>query len=52
MVVFRNQGLAPDQRIKVSEYVGEVEVNLAKDYLHPDPVGTALYVSLWFTARI
>lgn len=52
MEVCRNQDLAPDQRIKVSEYFGEVEANLAKDYLHPDPVGTALYVSLRFTARI
>ena len=52
MVVFKNQDLAPDQRIKVSEFFGEVEVNLAKDYLHPDPFGTALYVSLRFTARI
>ena len=52
MVVFRNQDLAPDQRIKVSEYFGEVAVNLAKDYLNSDPVGTALYVPLRFTARI
>ena len=52
MIVLRNQDLAPDQRIRASENCGEVEVNLAKDYLHPDPVGTALYVSLRFTDGI
>lgn len=52
MTGLRNQDVAPDQRIRVSEYFGEVEVNLAKDYLHPDPFRTALYVSLRFTDGI
>ena len=52
ITVFRSRDLTPDQKIRVRECFGEVEVNLAKGYLHPDTVGTALYVSLRFTASI
>ena len=49
IIVFRKQDRTLDQKIRVNEYFGEVEVNLTKDYPHPDPVGRALFGSLWFT---